>query len=299
MTKGGRTQAGDSAEAGSVHVARSFWDDPDLDPKQPFTEREAFLWLVTEAVRTSTVITSPGGQLTLKPGEFGIPQSVLAQRWRWSQSTVHRFLLKLKNAGRLDLIRQVETWSNGNSGTWPAVFFIRGYQAFMTPPISGVNNAPVPVLNNGQAGKVFPPKNPLFKKQNSINSVSRSPVDSKKLESEDSQPVEVTRASEPSPSKGRTFLPAGFQPDLSAAVAYWTRRGRDDLVPFVGDEVENFRAHHTSRNSRSASWPASWRTWYVRAPAMNPVSRQRSGAPAAPRHKIISLIEAESKHGPH
>lgn len=42
---------------------------------------------------------------------------------------------------------------------------------------------------------------------------------------------------------------------------YWTRAGRK----FPDSEAEEFLAYHAAHGSQFYSWPAAWKTWYVRA----------------------------------
>jgi hypothetical protein len=64
----------------------------------------------------------------------------------------------------------------------------------------------------------------------------------------------------------RTFLPDDFPDEKTRAnaVAFWTERGRGDLVARLDEIVGDFRSHHGSEahNTRAASWPGTWTTWY-------------------------------------
>lgn len=53
--------------------------------------------------------------------------------------------------------------------------------------------------------------------------------------------------------------------DLSLAKMFWEQHHRQDLVANVKSIALEFRAHHESLGSRFLSWPAAWRTWYIRA----------------------------------
>ena len=63
----------------------------------------------------------------------------------------------------------------------------------------------------------------------------------------------------------RSALPPDFpsQDDLNKAGKYWSENGRSDLS--VQQEALEFRAHHEGKGTLAASWPATWRTWYLRA----------------------------------
>lgn len=76
---------------GVIGVARSIWDDPDFKP-EPFTEREAFIWLVSAAAWKGVRVRGSNGPVTLNRSEFCFSVRFLAARWLWSKDRVHRFL---------------------------------------------------------------------------------------------------------------------------------------------------------------------------------------------------------------
>lgn len=81
---------------GVFGVSREIWDDPDF-ADEPFTEREAWLWLIGAAAwRDETVRGNHGRAITLARGEFSFSVRYLSDRWKWSKSAVDRFFQKLK-----------------------------------------------------------------------------------------------------------------------------------------------------------------------------------------------------------
>lgn len=83
-------------------VDRRIWDDPDFAP-EPFTEREAWLWLVSKAAwKDGTLRGNTGGAVAIKRTEFSVAVRFMAEKWRWSKSKVDRFIQKLENR---DMIR--------------------------------------------------------------------------------------------------------------------------------------------------------------------------------------------------
>jgi len=81
--------------AGTVNISRGIWDDTAFK-NQPFTQREAFIWLVMEASwkardrRVGNVVVS------LERGQLACSVRFMAEAWQWQKSTVHRFLEVLK-----------------------------------------------------------------------------------------------------------------------------------------------------------------------------------------------------------
>src|SRR3954466_12746518 len=83
-------------------VARKLWVDPDFED-EPFSEREAFLWLVGEAAWRPYRKRVGRGSVALDRGQCCHSIRFLAERWRWSKSRVHRFLERLQKRGILAL----------------------------------------------------------------------------------------------------------------------------------------------------------------------------------------------------
>ena len=63
----------------------------------------------------------------------------------------------------------------------------------------------------------------------------------------------------------KTKLAIGFPllGDKIKAEDYWRSQNRHDLIRMTDQIVAEFRAYHEDKTS--ASWPTSWKTWYVRA----------------------------------
>ena len=83
-------------ERGVYAVARSIWTDPDFPP-EPFTKREAWLWLLGRAAwQSCRVRGNTGKPVDLDRAEFSVAVDYMATAWRWnSKSTVARFLKSL------------------------------------------------------------------------------------------------------------------------------------------------------------------------------------------------------------
>lgn len=81
---------------GTVNVSRCLWDDQ-VFQNEPFSEREAWIWMIAEAAwrprekRVGKII------VTLERGQLAHSTRFLADAWRWSHSRVRRFLDRLEN----------------------------------------------------------------------------------------------------------------------------------------------------------------------------------------------------------
>lgn len=100
-------------------IDRGVWDHPDF-PKERFTQREAWLWLIGAAAYQEKRIRGPRGPVTLQRGEFCFALSFLAQKWLWNKATVHRFIQTLKSR---NMIANVNAYNN-------TVYLISNYNKF-------------------------------------------------------------------------------------------------------------------------------------------------------------------------
>lgn len=62
-------------------------------------------------------------------------------------------------------------------------------------------------------------------------------------------------------------IPEGFPDQFAkaAAVEYWNKHRRPDLVARLDEIAEQFYTHHFIRNVRFTRWDLAFKTWYVRA----------------------------------
>jgi hypothetical protein len=107
------------SERGVFAVDRGIWEDPDF-PNEPFTEREAFLWLVSEAAWKPHRKRSGSKVVDLERGQVCHSIRFMAEAWQWSKSRVDRFLSRLE---KRDTIKRT-------TGTDPVVVTICKYDAF-------------------------------------------------------------------------------------------------------------------------------------------------------------------------
>ena len=90
------------SRTGVFGVHRSIWDHPLLREKRPFSRREAWLWMVSEAAWKSTRVRVGGNVLQLKRGQLGHSLRYMAKAWGWSEARVRRFLTHLKTDAMID-----------------------------------------------------------------------------------------------------------------------------------------------------------------------------------------------------
>jgi len=80
---------------GVFAVSRAIFDHPAF-ANEPFTEREAWLFLISAAAWRPTTIRVGSVMVDLKRGQCAYSVRFLAQRWNWSKSRVDRFPGRLK-----------------------------------------------------------------------------------------------------------------------------------------------------------------------------------------------------------
>jgi hypothetical protein len=86
---------------GVFAVHRGVWGHPIFKP-EPFTEREAFLWLVSEAAFKCRRFRAGSTPVDLQRGQLAHSLRFMAKAWKWPEPRVRRFLSRLKNDAMID-----------------------------------------------------------------------------------------------------------------------------------------------------------------------------------------------------
>ncbi len=100
-------------------ISRDLWEHPAF-PDEPFTERQAWAWMIGAAAWKEISARGNSGQVTLRRGELSFSVRFLAERWQWSKSAVDRFLMKLE---KRDMMR--DTSRDGSK-----IYFLVNYNTF-------------------------------------------------------------------------------------------------------------------------------------------------------------------------
>ena len=80
---------------GYYKMARG-WMRNRIFKSEPYTEREAWCWLIEAACWKAHPVNFLGKQVTLLRGQLTYSYATLAKIWQWSIATVRRYLNKLK-----------------------------------------------------------------------------------------------------------------------------------------------------------------------------------------------------------
>lgn len=83
------------SERGVFAVDRGIFDHPMFAP-EPYTEREAWLWMLSAAAWGDKRVRVGKAMVDLKRGQLAFATRFLATRWQWSHSKVVRFLKRLE-----------------------------------------------------------------------------------------------------------------------------------------------------------------------------------------------------------
>lgn len=99
-----RNQPGKNmGEQGVFAVHRRLFEHP-LFKNEPFTEREAWIWMISEAAWKSTKVRVNRTVFIVERGQFVHALRFLAKRWQWSEARVRRFLERLKLERMIDAL---------------------------------------------------------------------------------------------------------------------------------------------------------------------------------------------------
>lgn len=89
------------SERGVFAVDRGIWDHPTFK-NEPLTEREAWMWLISEAAFKPHRRRVGSATVDLAPGQIAASTRFMADKWGWSESHVRRFLKRLKADAMID-----------------------------------------------------------------------------------------------------------------------------------------------------------------------------------------------------
>jgi hypothetical protein len=90
------------SERGVFAVDRAIWEHDYLVDSAPFSRREAWLWLVSEAAWKPHRRRIAGKTFELSRGQLAASTRFIASKWRWSEARVRRFLKGLISEGMVD-----------------------------------------------------------------------------------------------------------------------------------------------------------------------------------------------------
>jgi hypothetical protein len=237
-------------EYGFFAVDRDVWTHPALAARDPFTRREAYLWLVSEAAWRPTVIGIGGRRIALRRGQLVHSVRFIAEKWRWSKSAVARFLATL----------QADTLIGTATDGGITVITIRNYD-------HSPRGAASETRESGTAHGT--PAGQARDREEEINT-SNTPEADASGELRAARDVRAARAPR------ATRLPVDWSPS-SEDIAFAGTLIDAARIPF---EADTFRDHWRAANGPPAvkrDWSAAWRNWVRRATDMRRRKELRNG----------------------
>jgi len=212
---------------GTFNVARAVWDHPAFRPSK-FSDREAFLWLLSEAAWRPRRVRIGSEVVDLERGQVCASVRFMAKAWGgWSKSAVQRFLVTLEKEA---IIRT-------EGGTASGVITICNYDKYQGErDSSGTETGTAAGQQRDSSGT----------KQNSVN-----PVNSvKKVSSNEGT------SPPPEPPGFVDFWDAyAFKKGKGAARKAWLQAGKKLLPERIIAAAADFAA---ARDPRFIPHPATW-----------------------------------------
>jgi hypothetical protein len=125
------------SERGVFAVDRGVFDHPKFSDGKPLTKLEAWLWLLSAAAWKPISRHISGRGIDLRRGQLAASTRFMADRWRWTEPRVRRFLTLLKNDADGDA--QIDTQTDAGI----TVITIRKYDRYqrVSLPIDALADA--------------------------------------------------------------------------------------------------------------------------------------------------------------
>lgn len=245
------------SERGVFAVDRGIWSDPDF-ADEPFSEREAFLWLVSEAAWRPTRVRIGSAAVELARGQCAFSTRFMAQKWKWSEARVRRYLGRLKKSEIIDAHADAHA-------THINICKYDRFQRVSLPSDAGNDARPTHSRRTDDA-----PATQERRKEEDRESREDKEGVSSKLRAEPrtarkrQNRTGVDRDWQIAGDELRDAEKAGLGADKAAA------------------EWPGFIDHHLKVGSQFIDWPAAWRQWARNAVKFDR-DAQRRGSRAAPR----------------
>lgn len=212
------------SERGVFAVDRGIFDHPLFANNDPLTDREAWLWLLSEAAWKPRRVRFGTQIVTLNRGQIGHSLRFMASKWSWSEAKVRRFLGRLKTDAMID----------AGIDAGQTIVTIRNYDVYQRVglPDDARSDAPCDAGATQERRKEETIKHLTL---NQKNTPQRARAPETEIET-DAQPAERD-------------------------IAFALKKGLSQSA--IPAEWEHFVAHHRSRGTRFRDWRAAWQKWVM------------------------------------
>lgn len=218
-----------AADRGFIAVARDLFDHTRF-AKEPFTEREAWIWMIAEAAWKPTSARVGRVTIQLERGQLAFSTRFLAEKWRWSEARVRRFLDRLQGDAQNDALATHQTTQ---SATQITICKHDDYQSSRRSERRsdvGENDAAIDAKKNKDKPVTTP-------------EAEASVADARPPRSGPSRKIRLPAEAELTPDMLADALKATLTEDEARS------------------EFPRFCDHHRAKGSVMADWRAAWRTW--------------------------------------
>jgi hypothetical protein len=248
------------SQGGVFAVCRGIWDHPTFKP-EPYTEREAWLWMISAAAWKPTRVRVGRCVLAVNRGELGFATRFLATKFRWSESRIRRFLKRLE-ADEMVLVSTTRDATHVTLCNYDKYAFGRRADDAL-PDARSDDMTTHPRRKEEELKNLRTEVGPPIVPQTGDAPATDQP--------------KVDKAAKPKRAQKRsTPWPEGFALD-DVMREFADKRGwataRQD------HEFEKFHADAQRHGKLFKDWRAGWRTWVLHGIGYD---AQRGGAPIAP-----------------
>jgi hypothetical protein len=263
------------SERGVFAVDRGIWDHPVLASREPFTRREAWLWLISEAAWKPRRRRVGSSSVELDRGEIAHSVRFIADAWGWPKSTVARFLDALKT----------ETMIGTRTDQGVTIITICNYDEYQRVSLpdrdkNGTANGTEVGHERDTAGTAAGQQRDKLEDNKSIEDIETPSLRSGEGAGAPAKPKRATKA--------RTQLPDDWSLD-ERDIGYAASRGFGEVQ--IEQMARAFANHHRGRGNLMADWHAAWRTWSDNEVKFNGAKNGRRTVQDAARDLHENLLE--------
>ena len=252
---------------GTVNISRTIFEDAAFK-SEPFTEREAFIWMIMEARYSCEPKERRvgGAVVTVGRGQFAASVRFMAEAWGWTKSRVDRYL---KRAAGMKLVC-VE------SGTGVNLITICEYEDSQNAPKSAGQQRDSSGTAAGQ---------------------QRDKPNTGVIQGKDSEiHLGAPKGASRSAAKG-SRLPKDWTPSDSEVQFAINEGFVHDEIRRAVDEFRDYWVGVSGAKGVKRDWPATWRNWVRRKVGDRGKRGARNAGPRGP-HKTLfdAAAKAAARH---
>jgi hypothetical protein len=117
---------------GYYQMARG-WQENRFFTTEPFTEREAWQWLIENAAWRPASARIKGVRVPIERGQLCFAQRFLAEKWQWSKSRVDRFLKRLVAENMISICSKIGATAGHPAGQGQSIITLCNYDKYQSP----------------------------------------------------------------------------------------------------------------------------------------------------------------------